>query len=217
METDTGTGNEGTGTGAEGGATITCHPDTVYFQQQVLPVFISNCAMSGCHDAASRQEGVVLTDYNNIINTGDVRPFNPSNSDIWEKINDNDPSDRMPPPPKNPLSQEQKDLVKKWILQGARNNSCSASACDVTNVTFNSTIRPTINNKCVGCHSGRAPQGGFSFDTYAGVKAKVDDGRLWGAVNHLPGYSPMPKGGAKLSNCEINQFRKWIEAGAPNN
>jgi len=26
----------------------------------------------------------------------------------------------------------------------------------------------------------------------------------------------MPKGGAKLSDCEINQVRNWIQRGAPN-
>ena len=217
LESNTGPEVLGGGPIGGGGPTVTCSPDTVYFQQQVLPIFISNCAISGCHDAASRQEGVVLTDYNNIMRTGDVRPFNPNSSEIWEKITDNDPSDRMPPPPKPPLSQEQKDLIRKWILQRAQNNSCSASACDSTSVTFNSTIKTTINNKCIGCHSGAAPQGGINLTTYAGVKGKVDDGRLWGAINHFPGFSPMPKGGTKLSDCEIRQFRKWIDAGAPNN
>ncbi|RYY42338.1 MAG: hypothetical protein EOO06_21310 [Chitinophagaceae bacterium] len=74
-----------------------------------------------------------------------------------------------------------------------------------------------MTNKCVGCHSGTPPQGGINYTTYAGVKAKVDDGRLWGAINHAAGFSPMPKGGTKLSDCEIKQFKKWMDAGAPNN
>ena len=40
------------------------------FQQDVLPLIVSSCAMSGCHDAASAQEGVVLTSYSTIMNTG---------------------------------------------------------------------------------------------------------------------------------------------------
>jgi hypothetical protein len=218
LDTQTGTGNTGGGNGNPGnGPTVTCSPDTAYFQQQVLPIFISNCALSGCHNAASRQDGVQLTDYNSIMNTGDVKPFNPGDSEIWEKITENDPSDRMPPPPRNPLTQAQKDIIRKWIMQGAKNNSCVASACDTTTVKFSTTILGIMNTKCVGCHSGTPPQGGINFTTHAGVKAKVDDGRLWGAINHLPGYSPMPKGGQKLSDCEIKQFKKWIDAGAPNN
>ncbi|HEY0042025.1 MAG TPA: c-type cytochrome domain-containing protein [Flavisolibacter sp.] len=218
LETTPPGNNPGTGSGGNGtGPNITCSPDTAYFQQQVLPIFISNCALSGCHDANTRMDGVQLTDYNSIITTGDVRPFNPNSSEIWEKINENDPSKRMPPPPRNPLSQAQKDIIRNWIMQGAKNNSCVASACDTTTVTFNSTIKTIINNKCVGCHSGNPPQGGINLTTHAGVKAKVSDGRLWGAINHFPGFSPMPKGGTKLSDCEIRQFKKWIDAGSPNN
>lgn len=210
-----GTGGGGTGGGTGGGQT--CSPDTAYFQQQVLPILQSNCAVSGCHDAISRQNGVQLTDYNKIITTGDVRAGNPNNSEIWEKINESDPSDRMPPPPRPALSQAQKDIIRKWILQGAKNNSCVASSCDSLNVTYSASIKNIVTNKCQGCHSGGAPSGGIDLSTYNGIKTKVNDGRLWGAVNHLPGYSAMPKNGQKLSDCEIGIFRKWIAAGAPNN
>jgi hypothetical protein len=208
----TGTGNPGSGP-----VTTSCSPDTAYFQQQVLPIFISNCAMSGCHDAASHQDGVILTDYNSIISTGDIDPYKPDKSEVFEKITDSDPSDRMPPPPKNPLSQAQIETIRKWILQGAKNNSCVSSACDSINVTYSATIKNIISNKCQGCHSGSAPANGFDFSTYTGVKARVTDGKLWGAVNHMAGYSPMPKNGSKLSVCELGQIKKWIDMGAPNN
>jgi hypothetical protein len=104
-------------------------------------------------------------------------------------------------------------------LQGARNNSCEPTACDTASVTFSGKIKPILDNKCVGCHSGTPPQGGIDFSTYAGVKTRVDNGRLWGAINHLPGFSPMPKSTPqqKLAQCEIAQFRIWMAAGAPNN
>ena len=46
---------------------VICNPDTVYFKQKILPLIVSNCAMSGCHDAISKKDGVVLTDFTNII------------------------------------------------------------------------------------------------------------------------------------------------------
>jgi ribosomal protein S16 len=209
-----GTGGSGSGSGNTGGQS-TCSPDTVYFQQQVLSIFVSNCSLSGCHDAISQQHGLVLTNYNGIM--AKISPGNLNNSKIWEKINDNDPSDRMPPPPRNPLSQAQKDIIKKWIQQGAKNNSCTSASCDSVNVTYSSTIKSIISAKCQGCHSSTAPANGYDFTQYAVVKARVTDGKLWGAINHLPGYFPMPKNGNKLSDCEIAQVRRWINAGAPNN
>jgi len=38
-----------------------------------------------------------------------------------------------------------------------------------------------------------------------------------GVISHTPGYIPMPQGINKLSDCQVNQFKKWIQAGAPNN
>jgi mono/diheme cytochrome c family protein len=96
-------------------------------------------------------------------------------------------------------------------------NLTCQSLCDTTNFIFNAVIKPLITDKCQGCHSGTAASGGIDLSTYNGIKAKVTDGRLWGSINHLPGYSPMPKNGNKLSDCEIKQIRKWIEAGSPNN
>ena len=223
--TGTGGGNGGTGGGTGGGGGggtgggntgTTCDPNKIYFQQQILPILISNCAMSGCHDAASHQDGVVLTTYESVMATADVRPGRPDDSDLYEMITETDPDDRMPPPPRTPLSATQILMVRQWIEQGALNLSCQNSTCDTTSATF-TLVRAIISNKCQGCHSGTAAAGGIDLSTYNGVKAKVNDGRLWGAINHLPGYSPMPKNGNKLSDCEITQVRKWIEAGSPNN
>ena len=69
----------------------TCSLDTVYFVNDVLPIFIANCAYSGCHDEASQQDGVILTDYDNIINTADVRAGDPDGSDLYEAITETDP------------------------------------------------------------------------------------------------------------------------------
>lgn len=196
---------------------VTCSPDSVYFQQQVLPVIVSNCAMSGCHDAGSQKDGVVLTDYNNIMNTGEINPGSPGNSELWEKIMDNDPGDRMPPPPMPALSQQHKDIIRKWILQGAKNNSCTGSVCDTSNVSFNGTVKGILTSKCQGCHNSSGPGGGYDLSNYNSLKARVADGKLWGAINHMPGYAAMPKNGSKLSACELSQIKKWIDAGAPDN
>jgi len=210
-----GNGSAGGGSNTGGGGT-SCDSTKIYFQQQVLPILLSNCAMSGCHDDASHQDGVVLTSYEKVMNTADIRPGRPNDSELYERIMENDPEDRMPKPPRSPLTDQQKSLIRDWILQGAQNLSCQ-NLCDSAVFSYSGAIRNIISNKCQGCHSGAAASGGIDLSTYSGVKLKITDGRLWGAVNHLPGFSPMPKNGAKLSDCEITQIRKWIDAGSPNN
>ena len=90
--------------------------------------------------------------------------------------------------------------------------------CDTSNVTYSTTIKGLLNTyTCLTCHIGSNPSGGFALDTYTGVKTKVNDGTFWGAINHLPGFSPMPQGYIKMSDCDIKKVKTWIDAGAPNN
>lgn len=196
-----------------------CDADIVYFNRDILPILRSNCAFSACHDAASSQDGVNLETYETVMATADVEPFDLDGSKIYRMISDDDPDDRMPPPPNAPLNQEQIQLIAKWILQGALNLECdeNAGVCNTTEVSFSTHIQPVLQNNCVGCHSGNAPSGGVRLSTYAEVKQVADDGRLYGAVSWQEGFVNMPFGGNQLPQCTIDQIKAWIEDGAPNN
>ena len=194
----------------------TCDPDSVYFANDILPLFISNCAKSGCHDASSHQEDVVLDSYANIMSTGEVQPGHPSEGKILDMITSNDPDKKMPPPPNMPLSQAQVNMITTWINQGALNNSCSGG-CDTLNVTYSGTIVPLLQSKCLGCHNSTTTSGNLNMESHSGVQVVALNGRLMGSVNHDAGYTPMPFGGAKLQSCEIAELRIWIADGAPNN
>lgn len=92
-----------------------------------------------------------------------------------------------------------------------------APSCDTTNVTYAATIAPLLLQNCGGCHGNGVALGGVALGTYTQLKAVVGKGRLLGAVDHAPGYSPMPKGGAQLSECDRAKLRQWVQAGALNN
>jgi uncharacterized membrane protein len=196
-----------------------CSPDSVYFSTQILPILQSNCAMSGCHDDASAQDGVVLTSYTNVMNTADVEPFDLNGSDLYEVITENNPNKIMPPPPNALLSAAQIALIAKWINQGAQDLTCDANTggCNTANMSFNNDIKPIINDKCAGCHSGNNPSGGIDLSTHAGVSAVALSGQLYGSINWQTGFSSMPQGGSKLPQCEIDKIKSWVDAGAPNN
>ena len=90
--------------------------------------------------------------------------------------------------------------------------------CNTTNVKYSTDIAPLIQANCFSCHSNAtASISGISLEVHANLKAKVTDGRLLGAISHNAGFSPMPQGGAKLSDCNINRIKAWIDAGALNN
>lgn len=191
----------------------TCSPDSVYFVRDIMPLIASNCTMSGCHDNGSAADGVVLTSYNNIMRY--VRPGNAAESKLYKVVVRTD-GDRMPPPPMPPLTAAQKSLLQRWINQGAKNNNCTG-ACDTAVFTFSGAVRPLMEAKCVGCHSLSNPGGGVDLSTYQAVRTYALNGRLYGSIAHQAPYSPMPKNSAKLTDCEIRQVQKWIEAGTLNN
>jgi hypothetical protein len=89
--------------------------------------------------------------------------------------------------------------------------------CTVENVTYAVNVLPILQNNCYVCHKREFSTGGVNLEGYEQVKIYVTNGRLPGAIHHQPGFSPMPKGGAKLPACDIATIQSWIEAGAPNN
>lgn len=193
-----------------------CDPDTVYFQRDVLPILISNCAMSGCHDAATAQEGIVLASYAQVMASGEVVPGDLDEGDLYEAITENDPDKIMPPPPATPLTGAQIAVIRTWIQQGARDLTCDeGGGCDTTQVTYTTYIRPLMQTYCTGCHSGSSPSGGIGLTTHAEVVAVAATGALYGAMAHETGYAAMPQGGDKLSACRIDQVAAWIRAGTP--
>ncbi len=191
--------------------TVSCSPDTVYFQNSILPLLNSSCAMSGCHDATTHKEGINLTTYASIMATGGVKAGNPGSSKLYSVINNNS----MPPKSNTPLTQTQKDLISKWISQGAKNNVCNG--CDTLLFTFSGAISPMMSTYCRGCHNPASLGGGIDLSTYAGIQAVAANGKLLGTITHAAGFFAMPQGGSMLSSCQITQVQKWIAAGTPNN
>jgi cytochrome c5 len=193
-----------------------CEPGLVYFQEQILPLLKSNCAMPDCHKGPYGQDGIVLDSYESIMASGIVNAGNADDSDLYDVLVDSDPDDRMPPPPNAPLSALQIQLIKDWINQGAMNTTCPDNECNMENITFSGTIDPILSTFCKGCHGSVNPNAGVQLLTYSQVKAVADDGRLHGVLSPGSGYSSMPPNGS-LTPCKIDQIKAWIEAGAPNN
>jgi uncharacterized membrane protein len=92
------------------------------------------------------------------------------------------------------------------------------NTCDTTNMKYVANVVPILSNNCYACHSGTAAAGaGIKLDTYTNLRPWATNGVLLNAISHTGGASPMPKGGSKLSDCNINTIRAWINRGALNN
>lgn len=191
-----------------------CDPDTVYFQNQILPIFIGSCAASGCHDKNSHKEGVVTVDYSTIRKG--IVPGSPSQSKYYKVLIESDTEELMPREPGTEngfkLPDDQITLIKKWIEQSALNNSCEA--CDTVDYTYSGRIAPIIATSCatsVGCHGTGSIFG--QLTSYGNVKPYIDNGSIYDKVitqQVMPPAGPLP-------DCDLDGLAKWIDEGALNN
>ena len=208
---------EGTGGGGTGGdgtttPTVPCVAGVVYFNKDIFPLINTTCAVTGCHDAISHKEGVVLTSYSLIMKYVKVGQ-SLSNSKLYDVVTATG-GDRMPRSPVAPWTQDQINLLGAWINQGAKNNACDY--CDPADFKYATAIRPLLDKQCVGCHNSTTQGGGVDLSTYSGVQAVAQNGKLEGAVRWSTGFKPMPAA-QKLPDCEIGRISDWIKAGSPNN
>lgn len=101
----------------------------------------------------------------------------------------------------------------------------AVNPCDTMAVSYSDTIQVIITRNCSStdngsCHFPGSNGNGIDFTTYAGLKAKVDEGKVIARVfDRVPSQMPpsFSNGPRSLSDCEQKLLRRWIDAGAPNN
>ena len=174
--------------------------DTICFSSDILPLVIATCSKPGCHN---------LTTYATVMQV--VKAGNATGSNLYRYAKNGSSEMRNSTQQLIKLDTASLAKIAKWINQGAKNSICGG--CDTIGVKYSTHIQPLIKNNCLGCHTSS----GTLLTTYDNVKAKVTDGKLYGSITWSTGFTKMPQGGSKLSDCQIRAVKIWIDAGAPNN
>src|SRR5262245_177038 len=101
-------------------------PAEVSYSRDVRPIFQQHC--QGCHQPAKAQGGYVMTSHAALLKKGDsdepgVVPGKPDESTVVHQITPQ--NDKPPAMPRNrePLTDFQVNLIKKWIAQGATDDT----------------------------------------------------------------------------------------------
>ena len=98
----------------------------ISFNRDIRPILSENCYACHGFDPKHREGGLRLDTFEGATEDRDgargIVPGDPAKSDIWQRIISTDKDEVMPPPKshKPPLNTAQRDLLKKWIEQGAR-------------------------------------------------------------------------------------------------
>ena len=108
------------------------------------------------------------------------------------------------------LPQEELDMIREWIIQGAKDNFCDE--CDTTQYAFSGQISTIIERNCAtssNCHGSGTAYGDFT--TYEGISQQA-----YAIEQRAIIYKNMPPAGP-LSDCDMLLLKKWIDNGAENN
>ena len=91
-------------------------PPGVSFQEDILPILQASCAVQGCHAAPNPPKGLNLETYADFEKGNVFNPGDSDNSVVIQRI------DGGGMPPGAPLGNDQIQLFKDWIDEGAENN-----------------------------------------------------------------------------------------------
>ena len=146
--------------------------EAIRFDRDILPILADKCF--ACHgpDAGHRQADLRLDTFAGATADRDgaraIVPANPQASELITRIHSTDPDVAMPPPDSNKqLSDAEKDLLERWIADGAAYDAHWA---------YRPLIRPQIP-------SSRSPSGGPGHPIDAFVDARLA----------TEGLSPLPE------------------------
>lgn len=123
----------GCGGGEDGSGGIQSTPNAITLQQVQSAVFTQSCALSDCHRGGSAPFGLDLTagqTLGNVVGVASaekpefdrVEPWNPTDSYVYMKATGDLRISGDPMPPLNlapPLTDQQLELLRQWIEQGA--------------------------------------------------------------------------------------------------
>ena len=105
------------------GATSAAEP--LSFNRDIRPILSDNCFACHGFDPKHREGGLRLDTLDGATADRDgahgIVPGKPNESDVWARITSSDPDVVMPPPMSNKqLTPGQRELIKRWIEQGAQ-------------------------------------------------------------------------------------------------
>lgn len=97
----------------------------VIFNRDIRPILADNCFACHGFDAKKRKGGFRLDEPEGAFSPNKdghiaIQPGKPEKSELWKRITTMDPDELMPPAESHKkLTSEQKQLIKRWIAEGA--------------------------------------------------------------------------------------------------
>ena len=224
----------------------------VSFVRDIAPMFATTgCLATTCHGATNPDTDYSQVSYQSMFVPGaearfhsicEIVPGNPDASYLLQKLTLDTPLEGLRMPNGlTPLTASQIDLVRRWIQEGAVEDT-PPSTCPTGvamgqqgGVSFVRDIAPMFNSTgclAAACHGATNPDTDYSQLTYQSMFAPGAEARFHSICEIVPGDpdasyllqkltldtplegTRMPNGLAPLSASQIDLVRRWIQEGA---
>lgn len=108
-------------------------------------------------------------------------------------------------------------LCTLFVFTIACKKKATPTTFDCTGVaaTYTTEVKPLLDMHCAtsGCHNASSKADGKDFSTYSSSKSLAGNNNFLGSIEHLNGYTAMPKGASKLSDTDIKTIACWVQNG----
>ena len=137
----------------------------IVYEDEIQPIFKTHCVK--CHSKKNRKAEFDLTTNANLLKGGESGPGlvagKPDESLLFEYLHDG----QMPPEGSKPLSKQELEKVRQWILTGLK---FKKSPQVVTSAALSQhDILPILYRRCVMCHGPEYQEGGLDVRTKASM------------------------------------------------
>ena len=199
-----------------------CADESVSFESQVQPILVAKCIR--CHGDAKQNASLNLASGAAILRGGESGPVivsgKPEESPLFELVRDG----HMPPKGNEALSAVEVEVLRKWIVGGARVPGGSSEIA----VTQHQVV-PLMFLRCTACHGGRRREGNLDLRTKASmlkggksgpavVPGKPDESLLVRRIRaeEMPPRRQLVAASVKpVESGELKKIEAWIAAGLP--
>jgi hypothetical protein len=135
----------------------------VSFETAIQPVLNAKCVR--CHGESKQNAGLNMATGTALFRGGEsgavVAAGKPDQSPLFEMVHDG----HMPPKGNDPVSADELELIRRWIVDGAK----LANAPSPSNMITDQQIVPLMLLRCTACHGARRQEAGLDLRTKAGM------------------------------------------------
>ena len=198
--------------------------EPVSFEREVLPLLEKYC--NECHHPHETSGGLDLTQLSTMLRGGDdlgpaIVPSKPGESPLIHVLHEG--GEYCMPKDRDPLSKDEISLLKKWIAEGAVDDTPTFAVDEIA--FFESDIRPILIERCLNCHAGEDAESGLQLTSRqsilrggehgpAAISGDPSSSLLIAAVKQA-GKLKMPRGGDRLNDGQVAALETWIRKGLP--